>query len=278
MAYHIFAKKLTICQLLELSRPVSVDSEVVQAPYSYTKDIFMKLIPILTALSAVLAISALSTSSVEARNNFSANEQMILNNFGMQEQKLSDSINAYVSSGQLSPQQGASFQNQLSQLSDDAMYAAADPGQTTMMINRFSSFANQITGSLQNPGAYTYVPTNPVYSLRPRNHYTNWQSRWQTSPRYNAWLNQNNANVARTNAQVRYNQAVADKQLLADKVQRDARNANYARAQAVEANQRRLAESRYRSTHGNYQNNQNNHNDHDNDHNDDHHHGHGFGH
>jgi len=211
----------------------------------------MKLIPILTALSSVLALAAFSPTVVEARNNFSANEQMILNNFGMQEQKLSDSINNYVSTGQLSPQQGASFQNQLSQLSDDAMYAAADSGQTTMMINRFSTFANQITGSLQNPGAYTYVPTNPVYSLRPRNHYTNWQSRWQTSPRYNTWLNQNNVNVSRNNSQARYNQAIAEKQAFADRVAREARerqnNALQVRAEAVEANQRRLAESRYRN-------------------------------
>jgi len=213
----------------------------------------MKLIPILTALSSVLALAAFTPTVVSARNSFSANQQMILNNFGMQEQKLSDSINGYVSSGQLSPQQGASFQNQLSQLSDDAMYAAADPGQTTMMINRFSSFANQITGSLQSPGAYNYVPTNSVYSLRPRNHYTNWQSRWQTSPRYNSWLNQSNDNLGRNNSQGRYDQGMFQRQQVAQKMAEEAREKqanelNY-RAQQEQALQRRSNELQWRNTH-----------------------------
>jgi len=220
----------------------------------------MKLIPILTALSSVLALAAFTPTVVSARNNFSANEQLILNNFGLQEQKLSDSINNYVSTGQLSPQQGASFQNQLSQLSDDAMYAAADPGQTTMMINRFSTFANQITGSLQNPGAYNYVPTNPVYSLRPRNHYTNWQSRWQTSPRYNSWFNQTNDNLGRNNSQARYNQNMFQKQQVAQRVAQEARekqafNLNY-RAQQQQAVQARSAalQVRNNTTPNNYHN------------------------
>jgi hypothetical protein len=136
----------------------------------------MKLITNLTALSLVICASMLPLTA-QAGNNYQ-NQQMILSNFNTQEQILANQINSYVSSGQLSPQQGSAFSGELNQIASQSLAGATNPSVTVLVMSELSSLASQITaslgsngqwyappvwGSVRGPGRYSWRPRHGVY-------------------------------------------------------------------------------------------------------------------
>jgi hypothetical protein len=147
-------------------------------------------------LALVTVIGALTVPlSAHARNNNQMQQMLILNNVNTQEQNLSNQINAYVASGQLTPQQGAAFSSELSQLSSQAMMGGSN---SMVALNEINSLSAQVTASLHTPYQNQYVygaATNPygatanpyVYGAATRAYasgapgfYNNWRSSLST--------------------------------------------------------------------------------------------------
>jgi hypothetical protein len=132
----------------------------------------MKLLPKLTALSLVICASMIPLTA-QAGNNYQT-QQIILNNFNTAEQNTANQVNAYVSSGQLSPQQGAAFNSELSQIASQSLEAATNPGVTSLVMSELSSLDAQINASLGVSGQWYPIPVYGAvrgpgrYSWRPR--------------------------------------------------------------------------------------------------------------
>lgn len=149
----------------------------------------MKLITKLTALSLVICASMMPIAA-QAGNNYQT-QQVILNNFNNQEQVLANLLNTYVSSGQLSPQQGQVFNNELNQIASQSMAGASNPAITVQVMNELTALESQITASLGSQGQWLPVPVysnvhGPSrYSWRPRSggfqHDIQGQRHWQSS-------------------------------------------------------------------------------------------------
>jgi hypothetical protein len=135
----------------------------------------MKLTTKLLALSFVICSCASPLTALA--NNNQMQQMIIMNNVNTQEQTISNQINAYVGSGQLSPQQGAAFNSELSNISSQAMMGGANP---LAVMSELNSFSAQINASLGIPGQYAqgqYVygaATNP-YGATP-GYYNNWRA------------------------------------------------------------------------------------------------------
>jgi hypothetical protein len=111
--------------------------------------------------------------TAQAGNNYQT-QQIILNNFNNAEQNLANQVNSYVSSGQLSPQQGAVFNGELNQISSQSLAGATNPAVTVLVMNELNSLAAQINASLGGPGQWMAPPVYGSvrgpgrYSWRPR--------------------------------------------------------------------------------------------------------------
>ncbi len=132
----------------------------------------MKLITKLTAFSLIMC-AAMMPLTVQARENYQE-QQIILNNFNTQEQNLANMVNNYVNNGQLSPQQGQVFSNELNQIANESLAGAANPAVTMQVMNDLSSLEAQITASLGTSGQWYPAPVYGTvsgpnrYNWRPR--------------------------------------------------------------------------------------------------------------
>ncbi len=122
-----------------------------------------------------------------------------MNNVNAEEQNISNQISGYVSTGQLTPQQGAAFSSELSQISGQAMMGGSN-GMAAM--NELNGLLTQINASLHAPitGTNPYVwgaATNPYgaatnpYGVAPNSwtsahpgYYSNWRSNLSQEQNY----------------------------------------------------------------------------------------------
>jgi hypothetical protein len=150
----------------------------------------MRLTTRILALAIALGAFTMPLSANAGHNNNQMQQMLMLNSVNAQEQTVSNQINAYVASGQLTPQQGAAFSSELSQLSSQAMMGGAN---SMTALSEINSLSAQITASLNNPNPYVYgaataaygANTNPyVYGAATRAYaapgtagfYNNWRS------------------------------------------------------------------------------------------------------
>ena len=158
----------------------------------FTRTTIMKPSTKLTALTFVIG-SCLIPMSAQAHNNnnIQVQQMVIMNNLNTEEQTISNQIGTYVNSGQLSPQQGAAFSSELSQISSQGMMAAANPAASINVMNELNSLSGQISSSLQAPVQYI----QPAIYGSPANSY------------YNGWRNHINAERGREQAIVNHENA-----------------------------------------------------------------------
>jgi len=128
------------------------------------------------ALLLSCTVSTPPDASARSHNNNSMQQTIILNNLNAEQQSLLNQINTYVTSGQLSPQQGAAFSAELSQIASQATLAATNPMMTQQIINQFSDLSSQIQTSLQTAGFYTQQYTVPLAGGSGL--YESWRNNW----------------------------------------------------------------------------------------------------
>lgn len=139
-----------------------------------------KPIATFAAMTLLLAGTVFTAPGAFAKNkNNSAMEQtVILNNLNVEQQTLLNQINTYVTAGQISPQQGASFSAELSQIASQSTMAATNPMMTQQVINQFANLSSQIQTSLQPSG--TFLPQTTLPLIGGPGLYESWKNRMAT--------------------------------------------------------------------------------------------------
>lgn len=193
----------------------------------------MKLIPQLTALSLVICASMIPLTA-QARHN-DQTQAIVMNNFNTEEQNLASQVNSYVANGQLSPQQGSAFSNELNQIASQAPAASGNSNATMMVMSELNSLSAQINASLGQPNQWAPVPV--WGSVRGPGRYS-WRPHWGPNHHTVAVQHQYQANQAAQQRQFQGHEAHAraenSHQIQANNAQE---NANVAHARSESAHQ-----------------------------------------